>query len=307
MISIVIPIFNEEENIFELFNRTVGALKAFTEDFEIICVDDGSRDLTYSKLLECNNKDKRFKVISLSRNFGHQRAIMAGLTVSRGEYIGIMDGDLQDPPELFYKFYRKIQEGFDVVYAVRKKRKENIFKRSAYWLFYRLFSSVSDTRIPLDSGDFSLIKRVVLTQILLMPEQSLFLRGLRSWVGFSQTAIEYDRDERNAGKTKFSLKRLFNLAYNGLFSFSYFPIKFMGRLGFLIIIFSIIYSAIIIYKRIFYPDFVPEGFTSLILAILFFSGVQLISLRILGEYIVRTYDESKRRPLFIIKNRHLDD
>lgn len=307
MISIVIPIFNEEENISELFSRTLGALNAFTGDFEIICVDDGSKDLTYSQLVEFNKKDKRFKVISLSRNFGHQRAILAGLSVSKGDYIGIMDGDLQDPPELFQKFYEKILEGYDVVYAVRKKRKENFLKKSAYWFFYRLFSNVSDTKIPLDSGDFSLIKRVVLDNILAMPEQSLFLRGLRSWVGFSQVAIEYDRDERNAGKTKFSIKRLFNLAYNGLFSFSYFPIKFMGRLGLLIIIFSLIYAAIIIYKRIFSPDYIPQGFTSLILAILFFSGVQLISLRILGEYIVRTYDEAKKRPLFIIKSKHLDD
>ncbi|MFH2141954.1 MAG: glycosyltransferase family 2 protein [Bacteroidota bacterium] len=306
MISIVIPIYNEEENIQELYRRTIEALKSFTSDFEIICVDDGSKDNTYKKLLACNSIDNRFKIISLSRNFGHQRAILAGLSVTLGECIGIMDGDLQDPPELFQNFYEKIMEGFDVVYAVRKTRKESWFKKTAYWSFYRLLSAVSETKIPMDSGDFCLMKRVVLDQMLGMPEQSLFLRGLRSWVGYKQIAIEYDRDERKAGKPKFNLKRMFNLAYSGLFSFSNFPIKFLGRLGLTIILFSIIYGGIVIFKRIFYPDFIPEGFTTLILSILFLSGVQLISLRILGEYIVRTYDESKRRPLFIIKDKHLD-
>ena len=306
MIYIVIPIYNEESIIRELFTRTVAALEAFTNDFEIICVDDGSKDNTYSLLLECNRADKRFKLISLSRNFGHQRAILAGLSYAKGDLIGIMDGDLHDPPELFEKFHDKIQQGYDVVYAVRKKRKENWFKKMAYWSFYRLLSKVSETQIPLDSGDFSLFRREILDHMLRMPEQSLFLRWLRSWVGFRQTAIEYERAERTSGEPKFSLRELIRLASNGLFSFSNFPIKFLGRLGLVIILFSIIYGVIVLYKRIFYPDYIPEGFTTLILAILFFSGIQLISFRILGEYLARTYDETKKRPLFIVKEKHLE-
>jgi dolichol-phosphate mannosyltransferase len=306
MISIVIPVFNEENNIQELFTRTVAALEAFTGDFEIICVDDGSKDNTFCLLLACNKADKRFKFISLSRNFGHQRAILAGLSHAKGDLIGIMDGDLQDPPELFEKFNDKIQQGYDVVYAVRTKRKENWFLKTAYWIFYRILSRVGETAIPIDSGDFSLFRREILDHILRMPEQSLYLRGLRSWVGFRQTAVEYERPERASGKPKFSFRELVRLASNGLFSFSNFPIKFLGRLGLVIIMISIIYGAIVLYKRIFYPAFIPEGFTTLILAILFFSGIQLISLRVLGEYIVRTYEESKKRPLFIVKEKHLE-
>ncbi|GAB4295460.1 MAG: glycosyltransferase family 2 protein [Marinilabiliales bacterium] len=307
MISIVIPVYNEEANLHELFRRTISALSSFTDDFEVICVDDGSTDNSYNILKELHNKDKRFKFISLSRNFGHQRAILAGLSHTKGDFIGVMDGDLQDPPELFEKLYEKIQEGYDVVYAIRKKRKEKWLKRFSYWLFYRFLNAVSETTIPLDSGDFSLISRKVLDIILKMPEQSLFIRGLRSWVGFNQCSIEYERDSRLAGKPKFNIKRMFHLAYSGLFSFSNFPIKFLGVLGLIVVLFSMIYGAIIIIKRICYPEIVPAGFTTLILSILFFSGVQLIALRILGEYILRIYEESRKRPLYVVREKFLDD
>lgn len=306
MISIVIPVFNEEEIIGKLFARAMQALESFTADFEIICVDDGSSDSTLEQLCSFHARDSRFKVISLSRNFGHQRAVLAGLSLTKGDFIGIMDGDLQDPPELFSTFHQKLMDGYDVVYAVRKARKENWLKRASYWSFYRIFTAFSDTKIPLDSGDFCMVRRVIVDHILTMPEQSLFIRGLRSWVGFRQIAVEYDRDERKTGSPKYDLKKLINLASNGIFSFSNFPIKFLGRMGLIIILFSLIYAGIVLYKKIFYPDFIPQGFTTLIMAILFFSGVQLISLRILGEYIVRTYDESKGRPLFIIKEKFLD-
>lgn len=304
MISLVIPIYNEEILIDLLFQRCMAAMKKITEDFEIICVDDGSKDQSLNKLINFHKSDNRFKVISLSRNFGHQSAIFAGLNNCKGNIIAIIDGDLQDPPELLKEFYKKINEGYDVVYAIRKKRKEGIFKKFAYWLYYRLLESVSNVKIPLDSGDFSMFRRIVLDEMLKMPEQSLFLRGIRSWIGFRQTGIAYERETRAAGEPKYSFRQLLQLAYNGLFSFSTFPVKIMTRLGMTVIIFSIIYIIILLIKRIFFGG-VPEGFTTLIVVIILFSGVQLIALGLIGEYVLRIYDESRKRPLFIIKEKFL--
>lgn len=305
MISLVIPIFNEEELIDQLFARTMSSLKSIPDDFEIICIDDGSTDNSLAKLIRCHEEDQRFKVISLSRNFGHQAALLAGLHHAKGEYIAMIDGDLQDPPELIGEFYKKINEGYQVVYAVRKKRKEGPIKRIAYWLFYRIMGTISKVRIAFDSGDFSMITREVLDQILRVSEQSLFLRGSRSWVGFKQTGIEYEREKRAAGTPKYNFKMLFNLAYNGIFSFSDFPIKFLWKLGFVTALLSAIYILIIFIKKIFFGA-VPEGFTTLILAIIFFSGIQLICIGILGEYIVRIYDETRKKPHFIVKEKYLD-
>ncbi|MCD4745201.1 MAG: glycosyltransferase family 2 protein [Bacteroidales bacterium] len=304
MISIVVPIYNEESLIEELFERTITAISKITDSFEIICVDDGSNDNTLNKLVSFHKQENRFKVLSLSRNFGHQRAILAGLSYAKGEYIGIMDGDLQDPPELFGKFYSKLENEFQVVYGIRKKRKESIIKKFAYWMFYRILKSWSEIDIHLDSGDFSMFTREVLNEMLSMPEQSVFLRGMRSWVGFRQTGVEYERNRREKGKTKYSIRKLLQLAANGIFSFSYVPIKFLGHLGITIILFSIIYAIYIIVKKLFYGN-MPQGFTTLILVIIFFSGIQLVSIRILGEYIVRTYKETKKRQLFIIKDKFL--
>jgi glycosyltransferase involved in cell wall biosynthesis len=305
MISLVIPIFNEEELIEQLYERTLSSLRSITDDFEIICVDDGSTDSSLQKLIKCHQQDKRFKVLSLSRNFGHQAALLAGLSFAKGDCIAMIDGDLQDPPELLSEFYKKIQEGYQVVYAVRKKRKEGPIKRLAYWLFYRIMGSISKVSIAFDSGDFSMITREVMEQILKIPEQSLFLRGSRSWVGFKQIGIQYEREKRAAGRPKYNFKMLFNLAYNGIFSFSDFPIKFLWKLGFITALLSAIYILIIFIKKIFYGT-VPEGFTTLILAIIFFSGVQLICIGILGEYIVRIYDETRKKPHFIVKEKYLD-
>lgn len=304
LISIVVPVFNEEKGLQELFSRTALALERISPNFEVVCVDDGSRDGSLALLIAQHQKDPRFKAIALSRNFGHQRAVLAGLTYSRGAFIGVMDADLQDPPELFKDFHDKMEEGFDVVYAVRKNRKENRLKRSAYWMFYRLITNIADIRLPVDSGDFCLMKRQVLNEILRIPEQSLFLRGLRFWVGFRQAGFEYERAERFAGTTKYSLKRLLQLAYNGIFSFSDFPIRFLGRLGYSTIVISLMYTAFILSKKLIWGEII-EGFTTLILAIFFFGGVQLVSIRILGEYISRIYDQSRARPLFIVQEAHL--
>lgn len=305
MITIVIPVYNEELIIDQLYERTIKALDAIGEPFEIVCVDDGSSDQTMEKLVAYHQQDSRFKAISLSRNFGHQPAVLAGLTHACGDYIGVMDGDLQDPPEVFKDFFEKLKEGYDVVYAVRKKRKENLLKRSAYWLYYRILQNMSKMKLPLDSGDFSLFTRRVLDEMLKMPEHSLFLRGIRYWVGYRQTGMEYERDARSAGEPKYSFVQLLRLAYNGIFSFSDVPIKLLGRIGFLAILVSIIYALYVIFMKVMYGN-VPQGFTSLILAIIFFGGIQLVGLRILGEYLHRIYDETRKRPLFIVKKSYLD-
>lgn len=304
LISLIVPIYNEELIVEELFQRAQSALEKITPDFEVILVNDGSTDKSLPLMLACRQKDDRFKVLDLSRNFGHQSAILAGLTYAKGEYIGIMDGDLQDPPELFARFYEKMQEGFDVVYAVRKKRKEGRLKKAAYWLYYRILTNIAGMRVPVDSGDFCLMRKRVVDEMLRLPEQSLFLRGLRFWVGFRQTGLAYERAERLAGEPKYNLRRLYRLATNGIYSFSDFPIRLMGQLGMLTVLITMSYSVYILSKKIIWGEII-EGFTTLILAIFFFGGVQLISIRILGEYVSRIYDQSRNRPLFIVREAYL--
>jgi dolichol-phosphate mannosyltransferase len=301
-LSVVIPVFNEVEVIPVLYHRCIEAIQKWSDDFEIIIVNDGSTDGSQALLASYHSKDTRWKVISLSRNFGHQAAFLAGLNQASGEYIAMIDGDLQDPPELLEKFYLKLLEGYDVVYGVRMNRKESILKKILYASYYKILRNFSDVDIPLDSGDFSLMKREVLTEILKMPEQSLFIRGLRAWVGFKQFGYEYDRDSRVAGEVKYTFKKLFKLGYNGLFSFSQFPIKLLTSLGLIIIIFAIIYSIFVLIEKVLAPG-IPQGFTSLAIAIFMLSGVQLLSLGIIGEYVVRIYDESRKRPLFIIDKK----
>ena len=305
MISIVIPVYNEEVVVEELFQRTIASLSSFANDFEVICVDDGSTDGTLEKLIRCHEGDKRFKVVCLSRNFGHQPAILAGLNYASGDHIGVMDGDLQDPPELFETFFEKIQEGYDVVYGVRKKRKESLALRIAYWLYYRLLALLSESRIPLDTGDFSLFTRGVRDDMLRMSEHGVFVRGIRSWVGHRQIAIEYERAARERGETKYGLRELKDLALNGMFGFSNVPIKLLGRLGAFIIFLCTVYAGYTIFEKL-HLGTTPDGFTSLIIAIVFLTGVQLVSLRVLGEYIVRIYEASKNRPHYFVRKSFLD-
>jgi len=298
IVSIVIPIYNESLNIDILIKRCTEQFNKLDENFEIICVDDGSKDDSLAQLKAAHQIDKRIKVISLSRNFGHQRAVLAGLTFTKGAFIGVMDGDLQDPPEVFFDFYDTLKNGYDVVYGVRKKRKENKIKRFAYWAYYRLLDKITDTEIPLDSGDFCMVRRRVLEKVLEMPEQSLYLRGLRAWVGFKQTPLEYERAPRLEGESKYTFKQLFQLGYNGIFSFSSLPIRLMRRIGYFTIVASFIYSLRVLFNYFFYNT-APEGFVSTILAIAYFSGVQLICIGLIGEYVYRTYDETRKRPMFI--------
>jgi glycosyltransferase involved in cell wall biosynthesis len=304
-ISVVIPVFNEEKIIGSLYERVMSAMKNWTEDFEIICVNDGSKDRSLALLVEAHQKDSRWKVISLSRNFGHQAAFLAGLTHTTGDLIAMLDGDLQDPPELLEQFKNKIEEGYDIVFGVRRKRKEGFGKRFAYKAYYRFLKRVSQVEIPLDSGDFSMIRRPVLEKILQSQEHSLFIRGIRSWVGFRQYGFEYERDRRFGGEPKYTIKKLIQLAYNGIFSFSTFPVKFLTTLGVVVISLALVYSAYAISMRLLYPEKVIQGFTTLAIAIFIFSGVQLIALGMIGEYVLRIYDETRNRPLFIVQDKFL--
>lgn len=299
-ISIVVPLYNEEAVFDKLIERLINVINSTAFSCEVILINDGSKDKTPFLIEELCKKDKRFTGVLLSRNHGHQLAVSSGLFYVRGtEGAMIIDGDLQDPPELVNEFYKLLKEGFDVVYAVRKNRKESALKKFAYWLYYRLQQKISNFTIPIDSGDFSMISRRVLDTMNSMPEQSRYLRGMRSWVGFNQKAYEYDRDERQAGETKYSWNKLFELAFNGIFNFSDFPVRTISKIGLFTILLSIFYFIYIIYNKIMYQN-VPQGFTTLIFAIILFSGVQLLSLGLIGEYVLRIYNQVRNRPLFII-------
>ena len=274
-----------------------------TITFEVVLVDDGSSDSTAEICNQIALSDERYQCLFLSRNYGHQIALSAGISVASGtEALMILDGDLQDPPELFFEFYKYLSKGYDVIYGIRKKRKENFFKKSAYFIFYRLLKRISSIDIPLDSGDFSLISRRVANVLNKMPEESRYIRGMRSWIGFKQIGVDYEREERVAGKSKYSLSLLINLAYNGIFNFSEIPIKFITKLGIFSVLISLIYFISVLIKKFLNIE-VPVGFTGLLFVIILFGGVQLISLGIIGEYIVRIFFQVKNRPLFIIKNR----
>src|SRR3990167_165475 len=244
--SIVVPVFNEEENLSTLYKRVKDVLVKLKGDHEIILVNDGSFDSTQLILKKLNTKDNNVKIINFSRNFGHQVAVSAGLKYSSGEHIAILDGDLQDPPEILPKFFKKLDEGYDAVYAIRKNRKENILKRVAYKSFYRFLKRVSNIDIPLDSGDFCVMNRKVVEAINSLPERNRFIRGIRSWVGFKQIGIEYERAFRHAGESKYTVRKLFKLAFDGIFSFSYVPLQFMFLLGSIAIAFSIVGSLVAI-------------------------------------------------------------
>jgi len=270
---------------------------------EVVLVDDASTDNTAQLINQMALTDERYTGMFLARNYGHQIALSAGLSIARGsEAVMIIDGDLQDPPELLLTFYNYLKEGYDVVYGIRKKRKENLFKRFSYYLFYRIQKKIININIPLDSGDFSLVSRRAVNILNKMPEESRFIRGMRTWIGFRQVGVEYERDKRVAGSSKYSLKMLMRLAYNGIFNFSDFPIKLITTLGFFTISVSLIFVLVVLIKKFFFNG-VPEGYTSLLLAITLFSGVQLISLGIIGEYIYRIFFQVKGRPLFNIKHK----
>jgi dolichol-phosphate mannosyltransferase len=300
-VSFVIPVYNEESNLPMLVERIVKIMDQSPIALEAVLVDDGSRDNSRTMLQQIALSDQRFHVVLLSRNHGHQLALTAGLSVARGtEGVFVLDGDLQDPPELLESFYAKFKEGYDVVYAVREKRKEVFYKRFAYFIFYRILKKIANIDIPLDSGDFSFMSRRVVNVLNKMPEESRFIRGMRTWIGFKQIGIAYDRQERASGDSKYSFSKLVQLALNGIYNFSEFPIKFVTSLGGFAIISSVIYLISVIIKKMFF-DQVIEGFTALLFVIILFGGIQLMAIGVLGEYILRIFFQSKSRPNFIIE------
>ncbi|MFM8949532.1 MAG: glycosyltransferase family 2 protein [Bacteroidota bacterium] len=299
-ISIVVPLFNEHEVFNKLVNRLQSVMDSCSYSVEVVLVDDGSKDQTSQMIQEIADKDKRFKGVLLSRNFGHQIALSAGMAHARcSKALMVIDGDLQDPPELLNTFYEIIQKDADVVYAVRKNRKEGAVMNSLYWVFYRMLNRLSEHPIPHDSGDFCMISKRVLDHMNDMPERSRFLRGIRSWVGFKQVPYEYDRDGRAEGKTKYSMKALFKLAYDGIFNFSNKPLKLITHIGLYTILLSVIYLTGVLIKKLLGYE-VPSGFISIVAVITLFSGVQLISLGIIGEYLARIYLQVKNRPLYVV-------
>ena len=304
-ISVVVPMYYEEEVAEECYKRTKNVLNELNNyEHEIIFVNDGSKDRTLEILEQIASNDKTVKVLSFSRNFGHQAAVQAGLKYTTGDAVVIMDADLQDPPELIKDMVKLWEDGNEVIYAKRKKREgESAFKLFTAKMFYKVLNGLSNVEIPKDTGDFRLADRKVIDVINSLPEHDKFLRGLFSWVGFKQTPIEYERKERFAGKTKYPLKKMIKLAKDGIFSFSAKPLKFVGGIGILSIFLSI---AILVYSLISYKlglNHLTAGWTSIMVTITFFTGVQLLSLYMIAEYISRIYEESKGRPVYIIDKK----
>lgn len=307
MISIVIPIFNEAETIPALHQRLLACGKSWNADYEVVFVDDGSTDDSSTLMEQIVANDARFQVVKLSRNFGHQAAITAGMHQAKGDALVLMDGDLQDPPEVITRLLEQWKNGFQVVYAIRKKRKEGIAKRQAYKFFYRLLGVVSETDIPANSGDFCLMdQRVYKVLCNDMPENNRFVRGLRAYAGFKQVGIEYDRAEREAGKAKYNFFSLTKLALDGLFDFSIVPLRIASFLGISISLVSFLLGLFFVFHRLldfkvlgYSPADVP-GMASMIVALFFLSGLLLMILGIIGEYIGRIYIEVKKRPMYIV-------
>ena len=302
LISYVLPILNESGNIRPLFSAMseLVAGRADSYDFEFIFVNDGSRDDSLTKLVDIQAADPRVTVINLSRNFGHQVAVTAGLDYARGDAVIIMDSDLQDPPAVSLQLIDKWAEGFQVVYAQRRTRKDGLFKRATANLFYRLLNRLSDIDIPRDTGDFRLIDRKVVDQLKLFHEHDRFLRGMVSFVGFKQTAVLFDRDERHAGKSGYPLGKMIKFALDGIFGFSSAPLKLISRVGYFISYLSFIGIIYALWVRFFEPGQAVSGWAFTVIAVLFIGGVQLIMLGILGGYIGRIYTEAQGRPLYIV-------
>jgi polyisoprenyl-phosphate glycosyltransferase len=315
MLTIIIPVFNEEKNIKPLFNRLEKVSPSWQDPYELIFIDDGSTDGTLGKISELIRLNKHVTAIKLSRNFGHQAALSAGLKYAKGDAVIIMDGDLQDSPEALNRFIDTWRRGYHVVYAIRINRKEHLLKRISYQVFYKILAFLSDTDIPRDSGDFCLMdKKVVDVIINEMPEHNKFIRGLRAYAGFKQTGIKVERERRIEGKSKYTFRKLIKLSFDGLFDFSAFPLRIISYFGIFVSAFSFLIGLFFIFHRIidfkvlgYSPKDVP-GIASLATGIFFLGGIILIILGIIGEYIARIYFEVKKRPFYvvdeIIRNEH---
>lgn len=306
-ISIVIPIYNEQDGIPELYNRLRVSVEKISSDYEMIFVNDGSKDNSLAELIRLSQQDSRVFYIQFSRNFGHQIAVTAGLDRCKGQSVVIIDGDLQDPPELIVDLYNKHKEGFDVVYAARTKRKgEGLFKKITAKLFYRIMKRITSIDIPLDTGDFRLMDQKVVAYLKQMPEQNKFLRGQIAWLGFRQTQVLFERDERKHGKSGYPLSKMLRFALDGITGFSDKPLEMVSRLGFFVSLVSFIIILYALYSHYLLNQTIT-GWTSLIISSMFIGGIQLISIGIIGEYISRINKNVMNRPIYIIEHTNLPE
>lgn len=300
VLSVVAPVFNEHGTLAELHRRLTAAL-ATLGSYEIVLVDDGSTDGSWDALLGLAARDPRVRLLKLSRNFGHQAALSAGLDAARGDAVVLMDADLQDPPELIPRLVETWREGFDVVYAVRGDREgETRVRLASIALFYRLLHRISPTEIPRNVGDFRLLSRRAADAVSAMPERARFLRGMTSWIGFRQTGVTYTREARHAGESKYPPSKLVRLAFDGITSFSTAPIKLVTAIGFALVVFCVGVLGWTLYVR-FFTSHHPQGWTSVIAVVLLLGGVQLLSLGVIGQYVARIFDETKQRPVYLVE------
>lgn len=299
-VTVAIPLYNEEPGVEQLLKRVNATLEELPRsgDHEILCVDDGSHDGTLAKLLEMRAVYPNLRILSLSRNFGHQPALSAALDAASGDVVFVIDGDLQDDPATLPRFLEEYRKGADVVYATRARRQESVWLRAAYAIHYRLLSRLSDTAIPVDAGDFSLLSRRGVELLKSLPERQRYLRGLRAWIGLSQVGVPVERDERLAGHSKYSLKDLIGLSLSGVFAFSVIPLRVATFLGAVTVLSGVGYGVYVLIDRLTGGS--PQGFAALALMEIVFAGMILLVLGVIGEYIGRIYDEVKRRPVYVV-------
>lgn len=304
-ISVIIPIYNEQNNILEIYKRLITTISNFTDSYELIFINDGSTDNSFNELIKLSEIDKKVFYINFSRNFGHQIAISAGLEFCVGNAVIIIDGDLQDPPELISKLYEEYKKGFDVVYAKRETRKgETFLKKVSSKLFYRVLEKITSFKIPLDTGDFRLLDKKVVRALNKMPEQNKFLRGQVAWLGFKQSQVLFKRENRNSGKSGYSYNQMFKLALDAITGFSNKPLLLVSRLGFIISFFSFLVIIYAIFSHFILKETIT-GWTSLIISSMFIGGIQLLSIGVIGEYISRINTNIKDRPLYIIDKTNI--
>jgi len=305
-ISVITPLLNEEKNVYELYSRLSNVLKKLNHSYEIILVDDGSRDQTLFALQKIAAEDPHVKYISFSRNFGHQLALYAGLEKCSGDRIILIDGDLQDPPEIIENLWHTFNEGYDVVYAKRNIRKgESFLKKITAKLFYRILNRITSIDIPVDTGDFRIIDRKVAIELLRMNDHTKFLRGQIAWLGFKETFISYEREERKNGHTNFSYRKMFRFAFDGITGFSNFPLKFASVSGIIVSLFAFIFIIYIMLAKLVWGQTI-SGWASIMVTVLFLGGIQLLSVGIIGEYISRINDAVRNRQLYIINKTNID-
>lgn len=300
MISFVLPIYNEEETVSRLVEELLTIKKEIDDTVEFIFINDGSRDQTLNKLVKIAKEHRFIKVVNFSRNFGHQIALTAGLDYAKGDAVIVMDSDLQDPPQVALQLIEKWKEGFDVVYAKRRTRKDGFMKKLTAWGFYRTLKAMSSVDIPEDTGDFRLMDRKVVNTIKQFRESNRYLRGLTSFVGFSQTSVLFDREERFAGETKYPWRKMMKFAWDGITSFSMIPLRISTYLGFIVAFTSLLGILYAIFMKLFFPEITVAGWTLMIIAIFFIGGTQMVVLGVMGEYIGRIYTEVRNRPLYIV-------